>query len=141
MDNIPLLQNAPENLLPFRASRHLYAKAKALAAVQVIATVCMPTAGAFLSLWLLTLRPYVALYGLAIALLDACVLDRLQKRATKQAARIQEEFDYAVLQLPWDGFAVGRHPDREDIHAAAARHMNGRDDPKLKAISMQWKNT
>src|SRR5437868_1152778 len=88
MANIPFQQNAPEHLLPFRASRHLYARAKWFAGVQVVSTVCVPTAGAFLSLWLPGVRPYVALYGLVVALLDACVLDRLQKGTTKQAARI-----------------------------------------------------
>jgi hypothetical protein len=131
MANVPFDQNSPENIPLLRASRALYARAKRIAAIQVLLAVVIPVAGAFVALVAPSLKAYFALYGILVALLDTCVLDRLQRRTTRRAARTQEEFDSRVLDLPWDAFAVGPHPDREDIHEASGRHNKGREDSSL----------
>jgi hypothetical protein len=49
----------------------------------------------------------------------------------KTAAKLQEHFDCAVLELPWDQFAVGAKVDPEAIHDASTKYLGGKDDPTL----------
>lgn len=131
MANVPLHQNAQLQLHPLRAARTVYNRAKVFLGVQIVLTVLLPVAGAFAALSNPSLRAFVALGALVIAILDASVLDRAQKRATRRAATMQEEFDCAVLDLPWDAFAVGQRPDPEDIHEASNKYLGGKEDSSL----------
>jgi hypothetical protein len=88
MANVPLHQNEQRQLQPLRAARTVYNRAKVFLGVQIVLTVLLPVAGAFAALSNPSLRAFVALGALVIAILDASVLDRAQKRATRRAARV-----------------------------------------------------
>jgi hypothetical protein len=69
-------------------------------------------------------KPYLALCGLVLLLLDTGHLDRLQKDRIKRGAKLQEEFDTKVLQLPWNRFVAGTPIDPEDVRAASAKPLS-----------------
>jgi len=50
----------------------------------------------------------------------------------KRAAKISEQFDCAVLGLPWDQFTVGDRVEADDIHTAAKRYSKRHDDSDLR---------
>src|SRR5260370_26261826 len=136
MNQIPVIQNAEPQLRLLRAQRHLYQQAKHLLYAHFVLTVVLPMAGATATLFWPTvkgidLKGVVALLSLAITVLDVTLLERFQKATRKKAAKLQEQFDCTVLELPWNKFTVGARVGPEAIHAAASKHLGGRADPTL----------
>lgn len=124
---IPVRQNAPEFIRLLRARSQTYRRAVQLQIVQLVLTVAVPVASAILGLLVVEARPYVAALALAITLTDIAVLDRAMKRRLKTAALICEEFDCALLDMPWNRFAAGKRPEPETISEADRRWPNGND--------------
>lgn len=119
MNHIGERQNSEAQIELLRARRELYHRAGRLLRMQVAVTVALPVAVAVLALLLPAARPFAALVAIAVLLVDVVFLDRPQKRLIKTSARLAEQFDCAVLDLPWNGFAVGDPVPPEDVHAAA----------------------
>jgi hypothetical protein len=132
MNNIPTLQNEEAQLKLLRARTHLYGRATRLMVVQLLLTLIVPVVGAVLAIFRPEFRAYVAAASLAAVIIDALVLDRQYKLLMKRAAKIAEQFDCTVLDLPWDQFTVGDKVEGEDIHAAARAYAARHDDKKLR---------
>lgn len=126
-NTIPARQNAPEFIRLLRARSQTYRRAVQLQVVQFVLTVTVPVASAILGLLVAEARPYVAALALAITLIDITVLDRALKRRLKTAALICEEFDCALLEMPWNRFAAGKRPAPEVISEADRRWPKGNE--------------
>lgn len=131
MNSIPTAQNAEPQLRFLRAQRELYARAKRVLIIQLVLTIGVPLIGAVSTLMLPELKAFVAFLALSIAMLDVAVLDRFQKRLLLAAARVQEQFDCAVLELPWNQFTAGHPLGPEAIHEAASGYARRHDDSSL----------
>lgn len=118
-NNIPILQNAPPQIRLLLAKCNTYDVARWLSILQVVLLVVLPVLAAVAVFIWPDLKAFAAALSLIIVVADATFLDRLQKDVRRLAAKIQEEFDCAVLGLPWDEFTVGPHPDPEEVHQAA----------------------
>jgi hypothetical protein len=131
-NRIPELQNQDAQIRLQRARRAIYARCKMLLILQISLTVLLPVLGAFAVLLLPGLKGTLAFVSICVAVIDVTVLDRVQRTHLKIAAKIAEQFDCTVLELPWDGFTVGAKIAPETIHSAGDRHLNGKKDPQLK---------
>ena len=119
MHSITASQNSPEMLKLLRAQRSVYSSTKVLLIQQVCLTVILPVLAAIAVLKWPGLKATAATTALLVVIIDATLLDRIQKKRRRLAATIQEEFDCGVLRLPWNEFSVAKRPDPEIIHEAA----------------------
>lgn len=131
MNNIALVQNEEPQLRLLWARRELYARGKRVLAAQLALTIIVPVVGSIVSAFVLDLRGYVALASLLITVLDTTVIDRWHRTLRKTAAKMQEQFDTSVLELPWDEFVVGDRVGREEIHGLSKEFASNRPDPEL----------
>jgi len=120
MTAIPDEQNTEPMLRLLRASQQTYLRATRLLVVQWFLAVVAPALGAALALAFTPAQPYVAAAALLIAFFDVAVLDRVQSRKIRLAAKISEAFDCGVLDLPANRFVAGGPVDHEVITEAAA---------------------
>lgn len=130
MNHIGERQNSEAQIELLRARRELYHRAATLLRMQLGVTVALPVAAALAALILPSVRPFAAIVAIATVLIDVIFLDRPQKAMIKTSARVAEQFDCQVLDLPWNAFAVGERVPPEEVHAAAAafRRRVGSDD-------------
>ena len=70
-------------------------------------------------------RQYVAAISLIIAVLDTAWLDRWQRGKLKTSAKISEQFDCELLEMPWNKLVAGQRPDPEVIVRAARKWKRG----------------
>jgi hypothetical protein len=131
-NSIPEHQNAEPQLKFLRARQQLYASATTFLVLQLFLTLLVPLAGAILAAFRPDAKPYVAAAALTVLLLDILVLDRQQKTLLKRAAKIAEQFDCAVLELPWNEFTVGERVETEEIHSTAKVYAKRHDDKLLR---------
>jgi hypothetical protein len=125
LNDIPARQNSERALWLMRARQRTYALATALQVAQLCATVVLPAILAWIAITTPAARAPLAATSLLLLLIDIFVLDRAQSRLLERAARIGEQFDCEVLDLPWNGFIAGPKIDHEDIEAAAAAYSKG----------------
>ena len=90
-----------------RARSQTYREASRLLLVQLFFVVLLPVVGAISALIWPKIGPYVAFMSLVIAVLDAAWLDRLQRWKVKLAAKICEQFDCELLEIPWNRLVSG----------------------------------
>jgi uncharacterized membrane protein len=129
VNSIPAIQVTDKQLARLRAQRALYSRAKAILAVQICLSVPFAVFWSILALFYQESKVYAGFWGLAITLLDLVALTPWQKTLKIKAAKIQEEFDCDVLNLPWRSVAVGDRPDPEDV---AAWSSPGKNDDVLR---------
>ncbi|MBV1834472.1 S-4TM family putative pore-forming effector [Novacetimonas pomaceti] len=132
LNAIPKRQNQPDFIRLLRARSETYRCAVQLQVIQLIFTVVVPVISAIIGLIIPQTRPYVAMIAISITLIDIAVLDRVMKQRLKTAALICEEFDCQLLDIPWNRFTVGKHPEPETITAA------DRNWPKGDSKLMNW---
>ena len=120
-NSIPRAQRADSALLLLRARQATYASSTRLHIVQLLATVAAPVAAATTGLLFEAARPYVVIASVVASVADIVVFDRLQRKLLERAAKIAEQFDVEVLQMPWNTFVVGKRVDPEVVHEAAGR--------------------
>lgn len=113
MNSIPNVQNDPTQLHKLAAQRQLYGTAKRILAWQLILTGPIATLSALFAIAYPEARPFVAVWGVAITLLDLFWLSEWQKRKREQGAKAQESFDCDVLDLPWNPLKAGSKLDPE----------------------------
>lgn len=118
-NDIPVLQNAPENLRRLAAQRRLYSRAKLGMTALMVASVLTPVVLAALSVWRPELRAWVAVYGIVITMLDLALLDDMIRNTQRCAAAIQEDFDCAVLHLEHNPLAHTSDGDAEQVASSA----------------------
>ncbi|MBN8845361.1 MAG: hypothetical protein J0H88_19155 [Sphingomonadales bacterium] len=124
---IPQRQNEEGQLRLMRARQWTFKVATRFLTAQMLLTVAVPIVGSIWTLFVPALRPHLAALTLAILVLDTLYLDRRYKSLVKRAAKISEQFDCTVLELPWNNFVAGEKVEAEDTGAAArawAKHEN-----------------
>lgn len=121
MGDISTRQNSDDNLQRLFAQSYLYSRAKLLSGTQATLAVATP-ALSFVAIKLCTdAQPWASLAGIVVALVNRIILDPWHDDRRKVAARIHEDFDCRVLNLPWNDALSGPQPAPEDIHEAAAK--------------------
>ncbi len=128
---IPQRQNEEDQLRLMRARQWTYKVATRFLTAQILLTVAIPIIGSIWTIFVPELRPHLAALALAILMLDTLYLDRRYKSMVKRAARISEQYDCTVLELPWNNFVVGEKVEAEDVGAAARRWAAKESDDDL----------
>lgn len=123
LNDIPAEQAKLGHVKLIRARDRTYQSAKLTQGCFITLSIGLPIASVVLAPTFPNLKPYFAMLGLALLLIDVGILDRLQKDRIKRGAKLQEEFDTKVLQLPWNRFVAGTVVDHEDVRAASARRL------------------
>ena len=129
MPRISDLQNQQSNLQRLAAQRYLYSRAKRILALQVSLAIIAPVAGAAAIALCPEIRPWVALIGIVVPLLDVALLDPWQACLRRAATIIQEDLDCNMLDLPWNDVLSGPRPAAEDVHEAAEKNKRTPDAP------------
>ncbi|RYZ88650.1 MAG: hypothetical protein EOP04_08850 [Proteobacteria bacterium] len=122
MNKINVIQNESRNLQLLAAQRQLYSEAKRAFGVYVI--IFVPIAILLLAMNFIypDLKPYSALLGIAVSFADIIWLTPFIKNKRALAARIQEEFDCSVLDLPIDTFKTGGGVDPELVLSKSEKY-------------------
>lgn len=138
MNQITTKQNETIAIKRLGAQRALYSRAKTLFALQLILNVpvLILLAGVALALdkewWGLPKIDIAWVIGLAGALcllLDALVWNTMISRYREHAARIQQTFDSAVLDIPFNEILYGKTADKEVVEEWSEKYNNtGRND-------------
>lgn len=124
-------QNEEAQLRLMRARQWTFKVATRFLTAQMLLTVAVPIVGSIWTLFVPALRPHLAALALAILVLDTLYLDRRYKSLVKRAAKISEQFDCTVLELPWNNFVAGEKVEAEDTGAAARAWAKHETDEEL----------
>jgi SMODS-associating 4TM effector domain len=125
MNEIPARQNSPRFLKLLRARSQVYAVAVRLQVFQIVLTVIAPLAGGILGIFYVPWRGYVASSILVIMIAEIVWLDRALRSKLRLAARISEEFDCGLLEMPRNSFVTGPVLDPEVIEKTAMAWSKG----------------
>jgi hypothetical protein len=112
-------QNASRMLNLLRARARMYAEIKGVQRIYFLIILALPAGSLGAVLWLPEAKPWVSLGALIVGALDAIFIDSWRKRRIKTAARVQEEFDCEVLDIPWNKFTAGKTITAEEISSFA----------------------
>jgi hypothetical protein len=122
-NDIPARQSRAENKMLLRARHRNYQAAKLTQGVIVTLSVLLPIFGVLVGSQHPQVRPYVALAGLVLLLLETALIDRRQKERIKRGAKLQEQFDTSVFDLPWNRFVAGARVEPEDVRGLSAKPL------------------
>lgn len=120
-NNIFSEQNSTRKLDQLAAKSHLYARTEKTQLAQAILPVINAIFWPPMIAWNPELKVWSALSGFAVPLLDAVLLEPLQKSWRLQAAKIQELFDCELLGLPWNVIKAGEQLTEECIAECAQK--------------------
>ncbi len=138
MNKIPETQLEPIQLKRLAAQRQLYSDAKFIQAAQIKLSVLVPLILTVLVACRLIPSVWSAICGIIVACLFL-VFDSRQKSLKAKAAKIQELFDCAVLELDWRELMVGSQSENEIVETYASKHK-GEDPDYLKLRNWYSKN-
>lgn len=127
MNEIANRENSPEFLRLMFARSKIYQEARVFQVAQLVLTVGVPFFAGILGAFIPDVRPIAGALSVALTLFDVSFLDRQQRNKLRLAARISEQFDIGVLELPWNDF-IAKHVEPETIErtSSAWRHGDGR---------------
>jgi len=114
LNAIPESQNTELQLKRLAAQRFIYSTAKRAQIAQLVLAIPFTIIFSVLGLFIPSLAPWQAIYGLSVLLVEA-ILEHWQKHERKQAAKIQELFDCETLGLDWNELEIGPKPDVETV--------------------------
>ena len=129
-NDIPERQNAEPQLKLLAAASRIYGRAKLLMAVQFTLTVPAALASALLMAWQPTWKVWLTFFSITVTLVDALCLTRALSRFKKRGALVQQMFDCAVMEMPWQPLRCGSRVDSEDILTDAQDHLAATKRPK-----------
>ncbi len=118
-------QNQPANLKLLAAQRQLYSEAKRSMAFRLVVSVmllCYPLASAFIPA-IANIEIWVVIVGIGFIVVTYLYLKPKEQGIVETAAKIQEEFDIAVLDIPTAGSVSEHQQHGVDIDAAARRQL------------------
>jgi hypothetical protein len=127
MNQINTTQNVDEQIQLLHAQRIFYGRAKMQQTIFVIFAILLPALSLLLASHLPKSKPYFALAGIFLLLLEIGLFTKLQKENTKRGAKVQEQFDTRVFDLEWNQFVAGAKVDIEDIQAVVAHGIPERN--------------
>ena len=128
-----LPQNSEANLIFRKAIFVVYREANRIVVGQFFLVVLAPIAMAVIGLFCPELKSHFVLAGLLIALFDVVIVDRALSVRISEAAKIAEEFDCRVLNIPWASVFVGSRYSFERLR----RHAKKFSDRKLSKV-VNW---
>lgn len=121
MNEITNDQKRDDRLDLLRAQRTYYRRAKRLQTAFLVLALVLPWVGAIWGADNPEIRPQLALASIVLLLLEIGLATHVQRDWVKTAARIQEQFDTEVFQLPWNPFVVGSRVDPEVIRSVTRK--------------------
>ena len=122
-------QNSEWNLKRLAAQRQLYSEAKTLMGIQFILSGAFIVAIAIFSNIIdKKYLAYTAFAAIAIAILDELLLSKRIDNIKENAARIQEEFDCDVLEIPQNKIKIGNHSMMETIQEKSRKYSSKNND-------------
>lgn len=123
--NINERQNSDLNLKRLAAQRQLYSEAKKLVVVQFILSGLFVVALSIVgNIFDAKFLPYIILAAIVIIFLDELILSDRIYGIRVDAARIQEEFDCDVLQLPQNNIKITNGSMLEMIQVKARKYIS-----------------
>lgn len=123
--NIGYRENSEPFLRLLRARQQTYRRAEQAQIAQIILTVALPLAGSILALSVPEARPAVGMAAFFLTFLDIALLDRYQRQQLRSAAKISEQFDCELLDMPWNRFVAGSKIAPEAVEEAARAWKKG----------------
>jgi hypothetical protein len=117
----------------WRASAQLYIEAKKTISIQVVLVIVLPVMMTTLTTicqW--PIKPFVALYGIVVSVVDAAIMQSWQKQLRKKAAVIQEKFDCDLLAIRWNYLRVGSEPDPEVVVEYSKKYGTRKEEDRLR---------
>lgn len=128
MARISATQNQSLNLKRLVAQRHLYSRAKWISCIQSILVFAIPLVAMIATALHSEGRHWGTLACLVAIPIEGIFLEWLKRQDRERAATIQEDFDCAVLELPWNEVLAGCRPTEEEIHTASMRAGQVKED-------------
>jgi len=113
INGIPGTQNETRNLRRLAAQKQLYSEAKNVQGLQILVSTPAVIVWSVVALFVPAVKVYAALWACLATLADVLFFSPLIKAKKASAAKIQEEFDCEVLDLPWSDCKLGEHPEPE----------------------------
>lgn len=132
MNDIPIDQSRDSRLDLLRAQRAYYGRAKRIQTAFLVLALALPWVSAIWGFDNADVRSKLALASIVLLLLEIGFATRLQRDWTKTAARIQEQFDTEVFQLPWNQFVVGSRVDPEVIRSVTRKPITSGERKKFE---------
>jgi len=132
MNEITNDQKRDDRLDLLRAQRTYYRRAKRLQTAFLVLALILPGAGVFWGAAHPDVRPLLALSSIALLLFEIGLATRVQRDWVKAAARIQEQFDTEIFQLPWNQFVVGSKVDPEVIRSVTRKPITAAQRKELE---------
>ncbi|RFM31937.1 S-4TM family putative pore-forming effector [Chitinophaga silvisoli] len=133
MNNIKQQQNLPDNIRLLEAQRFLYSRAKMIFTIQIVLTVFVVIALNWMKLIKKEELPfnaaYISLISLAITLFDLLLFGGLISNLRTNAAKIQEQFDCNVYNMPWNKINSGNKAERHIIAKNAKKYISDPESP------------
>ena len=131
MNSIKSNQDLPENLKLLAAQRAAYERAKHIFTIQIVLTVVFAVLFNFIRLIpkekINGCLPYIISFSILATLIDLLYFTKFISKMKTNAAKVQEQFDCNVYQLPWNKYNCGGKPDKNFIHENYQRYIA---DPK-----------
>lgn len=125
-------QKHPDRVLLNRAQCTYYSRAKVLQTLFLAVALLLPAIGANWGADHPEIKPYLALISTVVLVVEIFFGSRAQKQCTKTAAKIQEQFDTEVLNLPWNDFVVGSKVEPELVRSATRDTVSPDDQRKFE---------
>lgn len=115
-------QNSALQLDRLAAQRALYSLSKSVFGWHAVLSTVAAGMLSGIALFMPPIRPYAALWGGVLPVLDLLWLTPWQKRLRDMAARVQEGFDCHVLGFAWQPIKTGKAVDPETVTEYANRY-------------------
>ena len=128
--SIYIKQNSPENIKLLAAQRCLYQQAKTLQCWRTIGTVGLAAIAPFVMLVFPQSKMVMGMVGGLWLLVSKLIFEDIEAGKIKTAAKIQEQFDINLFDLPWNSAISGNKVEPEIINSLA-RTFKG-DKTKLE---------
>lgn len=125
MNGIADRQNIPAALDLLRASSYAYGLSRKYSTAQTCLAALAAIGGVVCTFWMNDYREWSGLFALVVLILDLVVLETQKERCQVEGAKIQEQFDAQVLELPLNQFKVRSEPSPELLQRYATRYGSG----------------
>lgn len=132
-NDIPTRQTSDENRGLLRARHRNYRAAKFTQGSLVLVSILLPLAGVWIAPEIPKIRPYLALSSLVLLVMETGLFDRIHKERLKCGAKLQEQFDTDVFELPWNRFLTGTPVEHEDVRRLSAEPLSEKREAHFQA--------
>lgn len=127
-NNISVKQNTQKELGRLAAQRELYSSAKRFYLTQTIVSVLIPVMAAVAGIYVASMSPVIALYGLSVFVIDLVLLEPQVQSRKEKAAKIQELFDCSVFELSKSPLKVVDDISVEEVLRSSEAHAKIRSN-------------